>query len=237
MITEKSFVSSHRSFWHSTAPLLSQYVKTQNTQLNRFSKPYGQTSSDDRGLIGELAFRLFVAGYEISGGIGELDDGRIRLCVEQSVQFIKRFRAFSRRPGLIITEKGIRESLGLAQCLEQFFSEENTALDVWPKFPGCGWLDSVEGDGVGGSTLYEVKCGQSKIRGKDIKQILCYLALNYMSRSYALKEVCIFNPRTGLVFRSDVEGLCQGIAGVTEPFLMGEIVGYLSEPTWVFEGV
>ena len=141
MITEKAFVSSHQSFWHSLTPMLSQYVRTQNMQLERFVKPFCETSTDDRGLIGELAFRLFVTSYQTAGGIAEVDGESIELCVEQSVEFIQRFRAFSRKPKLRVDEEGISEALGLAQQLEKFFSEENTTLNVWPKFPGCGWLD------------------------------------------------------------------------------------------------
>ena len=237
MITEKAFISSHQSFWHGLAPMLSQYVKAQNMQLERFSKPFDAKSSDDRGLIGELTFRLFVAKYRKRSGVAELNDAEIATCVTETVQFIRRFRAFSRKPRLITSDEGICEARELEERLGQFFAKEKVTLVMWPQFPGCGWLDTVEGDGVGNSTLYEIKCGQSRIRGKDIRQILCYLSLNHVAKSYEINEVCIFNPRTGLVFRSDVMSLCLGISGVTEPVLLGEIVEYVSEPSWVFDGV
>ena len=89
-------------------------------------------------------------------------------------------------------------------------------------------LHRVQGDGLGETTLYEVKCGQSRVRGKDLKQVLCYLALNYASRMYSIEEVAVLNPRRGIVLRSTVESLCRNIAGTSAAELLGDIVAYVS---------
>ena len=217
--------------------MLSQFVKVQNMQLERFCEPFNLTTEDNRGLIAELSFRLFAAGYRSSCKVAELNKSELRLCIEQSVEFIQRFRAFSRQPVLEVSSEGIGEASLLAGRLLDFFNSEKTVLTLWPKFPGCGWLDSIDGDGLGGSTLYEIKCGQSRLKGKDIKQILCYLSLNYASKEYDIEQICLFNPRTGSIFRSTIDSLCHGISGTTTPVLLGDIVEYISEPNWILEGV
>ncbi len=237
MINENTFASSHKSFWLRVVPILSQFVKVQNTQLERFYKPFNSTTRDNRGLIAELSFRLFAASYQASCKVAELHEAELQSCIKQSIDFIHRFRAYSRQPELEITSEGLSEASKLADRLLGFFSSENTSLKLWPNFPGCGWLDSIEGDLLGGSTLYEIKCGQSKLRGKDIRQILCYLSLNHASKVYEIKEICIFNPRIGTVFRCTIETLCLGISGTTGPILLGDIVEYISEPNWFLEGV
>ena len=237
MINEKTFALSHQSFWLGAAPMLSQFIKSQNLHIERFSKPFTYTTEDNRGLIGELTFRLFATSYKKSCNTKELQKSEIQHCVEQSIKFIQRFRAFSRQPELQASADGIDEASQLANILLDFFNSEKTALKLWPEFPGCGWLDSVEGDGLGGSTLYEIKCGKSKIRGKDIKQILCYLSLNYASKTHDIDQICLFNPRRGLVLRCTVDSLCKEISGATSPVLLGDIVEYISEPSWASEGV
>ncbi len=237
MINEKMFISSHQSFWLGVAPMLSQFVKTRNPHLERITKPFNLTTGDNRGLIGELTFRLFAVSYQRSCKATELDEMEVRHCVERSVEFIQRFRAFSRQPVLHASLEGINEASQLADRLVNFFNSEITDLKLWPVFPGCGWLDPGEGDVIGGSTLYEIKCGQSRIKGKDIKQILCYLALNYASNAYEIDRICLYNPRTGLVLRCMVDSLCRDVAGVAAPLLLGDIVEYVSEPSWTLEGV
>lgn len=237
MINENTFASSHKSFWLRVVPLLSQFVKNQNTQLERFRGPFNYATGDNRGLIAELSFRFFASGYLNSCKVAELHKSELQLNIERSVEFIQRFRAFSRQPVLEVSAEGVREASLLADRLLDFFYSEKTALKLWPKFPGCGWLDPVEGDGLGGSTLYEIKCGQSKLKGKDIRQVLCYLSLNHASRAYGIKQICIFNPRMGTVFRCTVDSLCLGISGTTSPVLLGDIVEYISEPNWLLEGV
>ena len=133
--------------------------------------------------------------------------------------------------------EGIDEASQLANRLYDFFDSVESQLELWPKFVGCGWLDSVEGDGLGGTILYEIKCGQSRFKGKDIKQILCYLALNHASKTYVIDRICLLNPRTGLLLRCTVDSLCRTISGATAPELLGDIVEYLSEPSWNLEGV
>ena len=237
MITEKTFISSCQSFWKEIAPMLSQFVRRQNLKMERFRTPFDTTSDDDRGLIGELVFRLFCACNEKSCRNMDLEEIDIRNCVDESIKFIWRFRAFSRQPKLYASELGIDEARDLASRLLEFLNSEKVSLQTWPKFSGCGWLDTVEGDVLGGSTLYEIKCGQSKIKGQDIKQLLCYLALNYASNEYQIDRICLVNPRTGLVFRCTVDSLCHGISGTTTPVLLGEILEFVTQPRWNLEGM
>ena len=237
MITEKAFIFSHQSFWVGVAPMISQFTRLQNLTIERFLPPFHMATDDNRGLIGELTFRVFSVAYKRSCRGTDLIESEMQLCVKNSVDFIRRFRAFSRQPMFQPSDEGVDEACQLADRLIDFFCKEKVNLKLWPQFPGCGWLDSVEGDGLGGSTLYEVKCGKSRVKGKDIKQILCYLALNYESKLYKIDRICLVNPRTGTVFRCTTDALCRGVSGTAPSVLLGDIIEYVSEPLWFLEGI
>ena len=180
---------------------------------------------------------MFAAGYGKGCAVDDLTTQEVVRCVEQSAGFIRRFRAYPRNPVLNASAEGLEEASYLAGRLQEYFKTEETSLRLWPAFRGCGWLASVQGDGLGETTVYEVKCGQSRVRGKDLKQVLCYLALNYASRMYSIEEVAVLNPRRGIVLRSTVESLCRDIAGTSAVELLGDIVAYVSGPRWALEGV
>lgn len=237
MITEKAFALSHRSFWAEIASLLSYFVKKQDAYVESVFEPLRRVTADDRGLIGELATRLFAAGYEKGIAPGDLSPGEIQHCVGESINFIQRFRAFPRQLTLTASAEGKEEAKCLANRLRGFFGLRETRLRLWPEFPGCGWLDSVQGDALGARTLYEIKCGQARVRGKDLKQILCYLALNYASKTYPIDQIGLINPRTGVVLGCTVESLCREVSGRTAPGLLADIVEHVSTPRWGVEGV
>ena len=237
MITEKSFASSHRSFWAEITPLLSHFVKKQDAYVESVFAPLERVTVDDRGLVGELATRLFATAHERRVGPGSLSPEEIQDCVGESVNFIQRFRAYPRRLSLTASANGTEEAKCLADRLHGFFGARETRLRLWPEFPGCGWLDTVQGDALGARTLYEVKCGKARVRGKDVKQILCYLALNYASKTYPIDQIGLINPRTGVVLGCTVDSLCQEVGGRMAPGLLADIVEHLSTPRWEVQGV
>lgn len=232
VITEKAFAKSHQSFWRGVAPMMTRYVRFHNLSPSRQWPSLADTPVDNRGVINELGFRIFDRARRNGCAPSDLQVAVLQECALGSVSFIQRFRTFGRPSPVPPDEEGIREAVVLAERLTEFFSVSVQPVRVWPEFPGCGWLDLAQGDALAEGTLFEVKSGDSPLRGQDLRQVLCYLALNLAAGSFDVHSVCILNPRTGLFYEDSVEGLCRGISGRGSAQVLGEIVSYISEPSW-----
>ncbi len=151
--------------------------------------------------------------------------------VEETIGYIASLSVASQVPVVPIRRGGIAEALILATALLSFFRSHSWRIFITtPFFPGCGWLDDAEGDVLANETLIEIKAGDRLFRGIDLRQILCYCALNFSAKSYEIEGICLLNPRSGTYFGDDLEHLCQQTAGTSATNVLGEIVNYVSEP-------
>jgi hypothetical protein len=182
-------------------------------------------------MINEFAFRLFVAGVKASIPPEDLSPDTVDRCAGETIAYITHLGAGSRIPVVPITKWGATEARTLATALTSFFRlhPANLLLPT-PPFRGCGWLDDAEGDVLADETLIEVKAGDRLFRGIDLRQLLCYCALNFSAKSYEIDSICLLNPRSGTYFIDDLEHLCRQTAGTSATNVLGEIVGYVSEP-------
>src|SRR5262249_341601 len=138
---------------------------------------------------------------------------------------------FSRIPISPITQAGLQEALVIADRLNLFLALRGcTDILPSPPFEGCGWLNNAEGDILAGNMLIEIKAGERPFRSIDLRQVLCYGALNFSSRKYEITEICLVNPRLGIYLQQDLETLCEHLAGASASEVLSEIVAYISEP-------
>lgn len=128
------------------------------------------------------------------------------------------------------------DAVFVAERLEEFFAKQiiesdgSAQLEIRPKLAGCGWIDAAEADVLFGNTLYEVKAGERHFRMTDLRQLLCYCALNFSSKQYEIRNAALINPRFGTLIRDELDSLCQQIAGASSADVLGEIISYISEP-------
>lgn len=116
----------------------------------------------------------------------------------------------------------------LAHRLSQYFSFEEDALTIRPKFPGCGFIDVSEGDVVARETLYEVKTVNRMFRSGDIRQLLSYAALNMEARAYNLESIGVVNPRRGIATTVRLDDVCQSVSGRSVEELLSNIIDSVS---------
>jgi hypothetical protein len=218
--------------------MASRYVRAKNLALDRWTDSIGSVLVENRGVINELAFRLFAAGTASDICVRDLDARAVELQIEGSLDFIHRFREFSRAPVDRPSREAIEEAKLLAERLNGFVltigSDEVTTC---PSFAGCGWVDACEGDLLLDGVLCEVKSGGKKFRGRDLRQVLTYAALNSVSPRYVIDSIGLVNPRLGLYFVEDLDVLCEELAGTSASEVLSEIVGYMSQPHWRDEAV
>jgi hypothetical protein len=232
-MTEKRFVQSHSGFWNALLPMEEPYVRAHNSSLKRFAPAMRSViSPDQRGLINELAFRLFVAGTQVSVMPSDLSTELVNKCAEETARYLAGLTPpVSRISPASFTRVGVGEAKGLAMRLASYFLSRHWRIVLTsPLFQGCGWLAAAEGDVLADETLIEIKAGDRLFRSIDVRQLLCYCALNFSAKSYEIKSICLLNPRSGTYFTDELEHLCQQAAGTSAPNVLGAIVNYISEP-------
>ena len=232
MITEKAFATSHLAFWRDLLPAASSCIRRINVAAMRFDEELPSRSAENRGVINETGFRIFAHAKTGQVAVASLVAQVLEECWTDAANFIQRFRAHSRPLDTERAEGDLDEAKSIALRLEGFFAGEKTACVVWPKFPGCGWLDEAEGDVLVRDCLYEVKAGGGTFRAQDLRQVFCYAALAQAAGEPVITSMCLINPRTGVAFRDTLEAVCIEAAGNGASETLNELVSYVSEPLW-----
>ncbi|WFU71964.1 hypothetical protein [Bradyrhizobium sp. CB2312] len=102
------------------------------------------------------------------------------------------------------------------------------ALLIEPSFPGCGMIDAGKGDLIYSNALYEIKAGDRLFRSVDVRQLITYSALNYVSKRFQIDSLGLFNPRVGVSATIPVDDLCAEISGKQSSDLFFDIVAAIS---------
>lgn len=238
MITEKRFAQSHQSFWQRTLPTATAYIRAANLALERFDLEVSSELSENRGVVNESAFRIFCRAHELGIPASTLAATDVEGAVLDGVDFIRRFRQRSGEEVEPPSSAGVREAILLADSTERALTKIPAGQVVLaPEFPGCGWVDSCNGDILVGTTLCEVKAGESRFRSVDLRQILIYCALASEAKSHRIDNVCLINPRLGVMLFESVSSLCAQAAATHPGNVLAEIIAYVSESEWRDEAV
>lgn len=231
MSSETKFAISHSSFWNALLPMGEAYVRVQNAKLKRFAPPISSVAPpNQRGIVNEGGFLIFQESMRLSQPPSSLPAHAVEELLFRAVEYVAKLRSSARILPEELSDAGRLEAILIAERLHTFFTFEPGGVIVRPPFPGCGWLGAAEGDVLDGFTLYEVKAGQRQFRLADLKQILCYCALDFSSKTYGIEKVSLLNPRGGIVIEESLDSLCHKLSGTGSSDVLGEIIGYISEP-------
>jgi hypothetical protein len=233
--SEIRFANSYSNFWNALLPMGEAFIRAQNAKMDVFrSRVPNLTPADQRGIVNEAGFLLFKRGFS-SGLIGSaFDENAVTEALTKALARNERLpRSF---PGTLesISTLGRFEATAIALNLRNHFAQEAGSISINPSLPGCGWVNDAEADVLCGTTLYEVKAGDRHFRLSDLRQLLVYCALNFSSKTYEIREVALFNPRSGAVIKVDLDMLCQRIAGTSSIGILGDIVSFISEPVSIY---
>lgn len=215
-------------------------MRRRNLQADHFAEPLvSDLDKKNRGVINELSFRLFAQSRQNGVPAAQLDEALIEQSITSTLDFIRRFREYSREPVAWPGINAIAEARSLAERLERFVQRvPGCSVEIAPSFPGCGWLDECSGDLLIDKVLCEVKAGgESRFQGRDFRQVLIYAALNFQSRRYDIDSVCLVNPRLGIYLQEDLNNLCFELAGAPAVEVFAEIIDFVSQPHWMDEAV
>lgn len=232
MISEKKLAVVFTSLWKEITPLAERFVRRQNLQMTRFDLPmHSDVSASMRGVSSELGFRLFCSAKANKVESRQLDNDTVSELARQTVAYIRRFRQFNRVEVSDPDQNAIQDAEMLAARLCKFFSDSRGPLILRPQFAGVGALDACEGDVLAGETLFEVKSADRSLRVIDIRQLLIYCAINFASKNYTIRNIGIFNPRSGLFFVQPLSDIVREVSGGSVPDILSRIVEFACQQT------
>lgn len=230
MISERAFAHSFDSFWHELLPLLTpRFVAI-------FNQAYELPLLDDTGdrltpimidpdvehpdLVAEFAFRLAAVGQLLDLTPVQLakSPAAMESAERQTLELIQKYEGNQPLNVTALSAAGREEGLRLCSryaFLYGTFPEQ--PIVFCPRFSGAGFIDSSEGDIALGDTLVEVKTTTRRHSGRDLRQLLIYLALDAASaRPQAAPRwthIALFNPRRGTLHRAEVDALLLRLSG------------------------
>ncbi len=229
MISELAFCQNYSSFWRAVAPTTDLFIRQLNAGLytREFPPLAAKTLPERRGHINEVAFALFRAearganrGPYYSPRLDEI------LSAAASVEVLQHARRGG--PEKNTTDFDADEINDIETQFRRLMiifgvGPRAERLIVSPRFSGCGIVDGCFGDLLFSTTLYEIKAGDRNFRSIDIRQLLTYTTLDYLSGDRRIDTVGLFNPRVGIRAEIALDQLCWEISGKGAFTLLTEI--------------
>jgi hypothetical protein len=231
LISAVAFARHRTSIWKALAPTTDIFVRRMNASYDRFFPPLkSETRPERRGVLNEASFKLFAKfSSERRGNLVPSRDVVLEAIEEVEIANAKLHGAAS--AGRIEpTAMEIEEVQSLHQRLFRFFLiiSEGHAIEFYPKFVGCGFIDTSAGDIYFPGKLFEIKAGDRRFLSVDVRQLLLYAALNKASSARDITHLGLFNPRAGISFLIGIDELCIEISGRPSNELLSEIVRIVS---------
>ncbi len=235
MISVSAFCKMHSSFWKGIAPTTDLFVRRLN--LGHYEREFPEmripTQPMRRGFINEVAFAAFCQSVR-----GQQSWPRAKLTKAELDQAVASVRSSTVRKELHGGPK-LEDSFAAEELLdieEQrsrlmrffLFNRSPDALVVEPAFPGCGIIDACKGDLIVSNILFEVKAGDRLFRSIDVRQLIMYSMLNYVSKGRGIERLGLFNPRIGVSATISIDDLCLEISGKNSAELFSEITAAIS---------
>ena len=232
MISETTLATSYTSFWKGLTPNSERFIRRLNLNLERYSRPIkSEASPERRAFINEAGFRLFARTYgkkipresNLTALKTEIFDG-VRT-------YLRRFSGVAEEDLTAPTEEELLEVEIICDSIGTFVRRRTLrgeAINVAPRFKGCGILDASEGDLLIADTLFEIKAGDRSFRATDIRQLLIYCALNSINHMYQINRIGCLNPRTGTYFEVDLDTLGIEMSSKSSVELLSDILYFVS---------
>jgi len=227
MISERTFARSFTNFWTELLPLLTpNFVHIINNGYkvlltNKFGEPIEPIEKNEKvrkpAVIAEFAF--YIAQLSILERTEIHDVIKEKIYIEKAEQYaykeVKRYEGANFDFSLPFIKEEIEEGLDIALNYERFFEVKNGKqnIEFGPKIKGAGFLSECKADISIGNTLYEVKTVDRNIAGKDIRQLIIYLALQNNTGNRRWKYAGFFNPRQSIYHEFNVDEIINRMSG------------------------
>ena len=228
MISERTFARYFPGFWGELLPLLTpafvHVIKESYERhvLGDFGFPADavgkQSESGNSAVLAEFAYFLAKAAVENKCEVAEtFQSEELRTSALQCAEAaVEKYEARGGSIPATVTLGDQQEALALGRNYELFFRQrsfdtENIELSV--QIPGAGFLSPCQADLSIGSRVFEIKTVDRNIAGKDIRQLIVYLALQAGTGERRWNRAGFFNPRRAVYQEFDVDQVISRMSG------------------------
>ena len=224
MISEQQLAKGFQQLWGEILPLLSPHF------VHVFNEAYRQPlkKADGRpatvvpignhtnpALVAEYAFHIVRLAHEDS--VPLLDAAQDKEVLShagaKALASIREYESEGKAPETLNSGE-LAEALLLVNNYASFLSgRAEEVIEFSPHIPGAGFVDACSGDLSVSSTLFEVKTVNRNIAGKDIRQLLVYLALQAATGTRRWPDAGFLNPRRALFYEFSVDKVIPLMSG------------------------
>lgn len=240
MISEKEIAKHFNGLWNDALPLLTpQFVGLFNAAnsddlteypQSKFKKiPIGH-NIEKHDLVAELSFQVAKLSADRGTPIGSITamSEEFQQAYSNAISFLRKYASEDGR--VVLNHDEISEAIALAQQYDHFFMYIKAgSIEFSPRIAGTGYLGECTADLSVDDTLYEIKTVARNIGGRDIKQLILYLALQHATGTRRWLHAGFFNPRKSIHYKFSVDHLIYRTSGgrsTSEVF--ADIVDFLS---------
>lgn len=241
MISERSFAASFSSFWTEFFPMLTpSFVSMVNdgykknlrdecgVPLNPIPKnPYIK----DASVVSEFAFYLVKISLNKKSNIEKIfSNEKLRKQAEcMALKIISQYEGnseYRRRP---MTKIELDEGRKLALNYQNFLEGrgKGRSIEFSPIVPGAGFLSQCKADLSIGDTLFEVKTVNRNLAGKDVKQLIVYLALQSATGNRRWSKAGFLNPRKAVYHEFFVDDIVYRMSGKSAIEVFQDLISYV----------
>jgi hypothetical protein len=216
LISAKAF-AAQSSAWRQVTPALEHFTRWVNENTERVGTRIQRLGPKERSaLIAETAFGALASGTGPTTSV-------------QAAAF-DMLAPLQRAPGMpeSLSAAEEREVFGvMANTLSYVERSPGRRVTYRPLFPGCGTVQTAEGDVLIDQELVEIKTVERPFRGSDFRQVLTYAALGHASGT-EVEVVTLLNPRLATFFSSPVQPLALDLGSGSWFDLMHELIELMS---------
>ena len=214
MISERTFARSFPTFWSNLLPLLTpRFVHLINvgfcynlkSENNLSVEPVTKSNiTRDPAVVSEFAFFLAKISVEERININELALAKnlIDQAENMAYKVVEKYEGGEIGLSLPLLQEEKDEGIALARNYQLFFSQccKEQQIEFSPTIQGSGFLSKCRADISAGKALYEVKTVDRNLAGKDIRQLIVYLALQNATGNSRWEKAGFFNPRKSIYY-------------------------------------
>ena len=220
MISETKFARGYSSFWMEYFPWLNSYTKS----INEYHLDKSLSSVPEMDQPEHRSINNTIAFFHYRNLISD-SNYSIEASKEEALQYMKRFLGNN----VSTYNFGKYDKDVISMQIKNLQKIPKCDLTLDPPFPGCGIIDNCKGDILQGNKLIEVKAGSRFIQPADLKQLIVYYALNWVSSTikYDIRQLEIFNPRVGYFWTVKTDELFYSVTNEPKEVVFEQLVKYL----------
>lgn len=225
MISERIAVRAFESVWSTCIPMLTPaFINSFNQQFVKpivcAGKPLrpvpASYTSDSPSLVAELGIQIVRSAVEAQKSVEDIakDQTSVGAAWSRSLELINRYEG--EKPDIItlpLNSDDASDALGLARNLSSFLDQFDGDAEFSPLIPGSNKLSRCEADLAVAKNLIEIKTASRRFRTVDLRQLLLYLALDWVGGEPRWTRGCLVNPRRAEWADFDVDWLMRRLTG------------------------